>query len=251
VPLQDDLLGGVRHAQRLGLRQCALPLERPYSLAWRFRRFQIRRSHPQLPFKVENGILAIEVSKGPDGKWQSGLLSSTDPEGHGYAQQYGYFEARAKIPPGPGVWPAFWLTTNQPKTVPEPGVEFDMMEYYGRAPDEFKSTIHVWYKGDEKSKTRHEGMKTKVPSGSLSEDFHLYGIDIAADWTVYYLDRKEIGRMKTPVEHKKPLTILVNLGLGPGWPIDKTPNPSFFYVDYVRAYERDDQKAASCGAAAH
>jgi len=28
----------------------------------------------------------------------------------------------------------------------------------------------------------------------------------------------------------------VDLALGGGWPIDGTPNPSYMYVDYVRAY---------------
>jgi hypothetical protein len=30
----------------------------------------------------------------------------------------------------------------------------------------------------------------------------------------------------------------VDLALGSGWPIDQTPNPSFLYVDYVRAYSK-------------
>jgi hypothetical protein len=33
-----------------------------------------------------------------------------------------------------------------------------------------------------------------------------------------------------------PFTILVNLGLGSGWPIDKTPNPSIMEVDYIRVW---------------
>ncbi len=37
-------------------------------------------------------------------------------------------------------------------------------------------------------------------------------------------------------EIKIPLYIPVDLALGGGWPIDKTPNPSYMYVDYIRAY---------------
>jgi hypothetical protein len=33
------------------------------------------------------------------------------------------------------------------------------------------------------------------------------------------------------------MMLLLNLALGGGWPIDKTPNSSFMYVDYVRAYQ--------------
>src|ERR1700751_6012540 len=66
---------------------------------------------PGFPFVVENGILRIEARKGEDGKWRSGLLSSRSADGFdapGFAQQWGYFEIRAKLPAGPGVWPAFW-----------------------------------------------------------------------------------------------------------------------------------------------
>jgi hypothetical protein len=31
---------------------------------------------------------------------------------------------------------------------------------------------------------------------------------------------------------------MVDLALGGGWPIDKTPDPSVMQVDYVRAYVR-------------
>ena len=61
------------------------------------------------PFTLEGGILRIEARKNDKGKWESGLLASADSSGRGFSQQYGYFEMRAKLPKGPGVWPAFWL----------------------------------------------------------------------------------------------------------------------------------------------
>jgi hypothetical protein len=36
------------------------------------------------------------------------------------------------------------------------------------------------------------------------------------------------------------LIVLVDLALGSGWPIDRTPNPSIMQIDYVHVYERDD-----------
>jgi hypothetical protein len=67
------------------------------------------------PFTIEKGILRIEARKDDslkdkwNRKWAAGLLSSNDPKGNGFSQQYGYFEMRAKLPAGAGVWPAFWL----------------------------------------------------------------------------------------------------------------------------------------------
>jgi hypothetical protein len=70
--------------------------------------------------------LNIIARKGPDGKWVSGLLSSVDAAGHGFAQSNGYFEARMKMPPGPGVWPAFWLGSNN---AGDYSAEIDIVEY--------------------------------------------------------------------------------------------------------------------------
>jgi hypothetical protein len=33
--------------------------------------------------------------------------------------------------------------------------------------------------------------------------------------------------------------VLLDLGLGSGWPIDKAPSPSVMEVEYVRAYQKD------------
>ena len=189
---------------------------------------------PAFPFTVNNGILRIEARKGSDGKWRSGLLASSDPKGDGFFQKFGYFEMRAKLPPGPGVWPAFWLIANKdPKT----SAEIDILEYYGVGPDIYHSTVHIWPKSPEIEKQMYH-VQHSVPYGSLSADFHTYGASVEDDMIIFYLDRKEMGRVPTPPEAKRPMFILLNLALGSGWPIDKTINPSYMYVDYVRAYRR-------------
>jgi hypothetical protein len=99
---------------------------------------------PAFPFTLRDGILRIEARKGADDKWRSGLLASAHPDGTGFAQRYGYFEARAKLPEGPGVWPGFWLNANQPRTDKDPGVEIDVLEYYGQFPEGFHSSVHIW-----------------------------------------------------------------------------------------------------------
>ena len=193
------------------------------------------------PFIVKNGVLTIRARKHENGKWTSGLLSSADPTTAGFALQYGYFEARMKLPPGPGVWPAFWLAANSRKDDKTPSVEIDILEYYGQFPDSFHSVWHVWDKTDAKKNQGGE-IITKVPGGSLSDSFHTYGAEVTKDWIIFYLDRREIGRKPTPPEHTKPLMMLVNLALGSGWPIDKTPNPSDLLVDYVHAFAPDPAK---------
>ncbi len=191
------------------------------------------------PFFVKDGMLTIRARKHENGQWTSGLLSSADPTQAGFAMAYGYFEARMKFPPGPGTWPAFWLAANKGKDDKTPSVEIDIVEYYGKFTDGFHSVLHVWKDGKD---TRGEDHITSVPKDSLVNDFHTYGAEVTKDWIIYYLDRREIARMKTPAEHHAPLMMLVNLALGSGWPIDKTPNPSDLLVDYVHAYAPDEAK---------
>jgi beta-glucanase (GH16 family) len=189
---------------------------------------------PGFPFSVENGILRIEARQEADGKWRSGLLSSTDHYGRGFSQQFGYFEMRAKLPKGPGLWPAFWLVGNAD---PDTSAELDIMEYYGAFPDMYESVVHVWKKSD-RGRAYQALLRHQVPTGSLSEDFHLYGASIEPDWIVLYLGRTEVGRTPTPPEFHRPMFILLNLAMGAGWPINETPNPSVLQVDYVRAYRQ-------------
>jgi hypothetical protein len=42
----------------------------------------------------------------------------------------------------------------------------------------------------------------------------------------FFLDGKEFWRHPKPRERDAPLYPIVNLALGSGWPIDKTPDPS-------------------------
>lgn len=186
------------------------------------------------PFSIVDGNLRIEVKK--DGEiWKSGLLCSVDTAGNGFAQQYGYFEMRAKFPKGPGTWPAFWLLALQKLIDPTSmGFEVDIVEQYGREPNVMHSVLHWWYPDK-----RHESAENKFVVGDMTDDFHNYGFLWTEKEMIWYFDSKELWRQATPVESKTPMYVLVNLALGPGWPIDKTPNPSEMLVDYIRVYAKN------------
>jgi hypothetical protein len=195
------------------------------------------------PFTTENGILRIEAKKDSDGKWASGLLASSDPNGRGFAQQYGYFEMRAKLPKGPGVWPAFWLASVVDKKAPT-AFEIDVLEYYGNNSSRYQANVHAFQQHPVENAPASNYVwpplpfDVKVPPDALTDNFNTYGVMVTPEWIIFYLNRHEEFRMRTPPEHQRPLQVLVNLALGSGWPIDKTPNPSFMYVDYVHVYKR-------------
>jgi beta-glucanase (GH16 family) len=190
---------------------------------------------PGFPFQIDNGILRIEARKGEDGKWRSGLLASTDPKGAGFMQQYGYFEIRAKLPPGVGVWPAFWLIANKE---PDSSAEIDIMEHYGIGPANYESVVHVWPK-EGRGRREMNRVLHAIPEGSLYDRFNTFGATVESDWITFYFNRLPMGRIATPPEHHHPMFLLLNLAIGGGWPTDKTPSPSYMYVDYVRVWSRN------------
>jgi len=185
------------------------------------------------PFTVENGILRIEARKDGE-RWRAGLLSSMDPKGNGFAQKYGYFEMRAKLPKGLGTWPAFWLL-GAPSLLDKSatGIEIDVLEEYGVNPNALWTNVHLWYP----DKSHKADGRAYFVTG-MTEDFHNYGVMVDSAFIIFYYDGVELRRVRTPEEAKVPLYLLVDLALGGGWPIDETPNPSYMYVDYVRAYSK-------------
>jgi beta-glucanase (GH16 family) len=185
------------------------------------------------PFTVQDGVLRIEARKDGD-QWRAGLLSSVDPNGNGFSQQYGYFEMKAKLPKGEGTWPAFWLLgVERLKDKSVTNIEIDVVEQYGVNPHALHTVVHLWH-----ADGRHWADGQPFIVEGMTDDFHTYGVLVTPEDIVFYFDGVELRRIPTPEEAKVPLYVLVDLALGGGWPIDKTPNPSLMYVDYIRAYAR-------------
>lgn len=198
---------------------------------------QFTDPQPGFPFRTGPEGLTITARKGEDGRWRSGLLSSTDPKGDGFSAQYGYFEIETKLPPGKGTWPAFWLNTAGDV---DPSVEIDIMEYYGHWTDRYQMVVTVRAPGQEAKSQLHWA---HFAPGALLDSFHTVGAAVGRKHVVFYLDRREVWRTPTPKEHTKPLGILLNLALGSGWPIDETPNPSEMKVRRVSYFG----ELAGCG----
>jgi beta-glucanase (GH16 family) len=201
---------------------------------------------PGGPFSIKDGILTITASKDSEGRWTSGLIAAADATGAGTGTRYGYFEVRMKMPPGPGTWPAFWLAALKPVANSDRNVEIDVIEYYGQFTSSYQAVVHVWY--NDAAKNRGQLQKIDVPKNSLVEDFHTFGVDVSPQAIVFFRDGKQVWSQPTPPELTGPLYPLVNLALGSGWPIDRTPNPSTLLVDYVHVYGRDAGPPEGCPA---
>ncbi|WP_378949789.1 family 16 glycosylhydrolase [Mesorhizobium sp. ANAO-SY3R2] len=165
----------------------------------------------------------------------SGRLYAQRAGADRFAARQGYFEIRAKIPRGKGLWPAFWLLPSTQDARPE----IDIMEVIGNAPDVLEMHLHYT---DEKGQKQSVG--SNIRTVDLSADWHVYGLEWRPDAVIWYLDGKEAWRYQNaPGIPNEPMYLLLNLAVGgdwPGAPDDKTVFPAEFLVDYVRVWQRGD-----------
>jgi beta-glucanase (GH16 family) len=67
--------------------------------------------------------------------------------------------------------------------------------------------------------------------------WHTYGMLWTKQAITIYMDGAQLFTMATPAVAQQPMYILLDYGLGGGWPTNQTPNPSYMYVQYVRAWK--------------
>ena len=179
------------------------------------------------PFEVRDGVLhivakragAAQVSKLAGRNYYSGLISSLPT----IAQRYGYFEVRAKLPRGKGLWPALWLLP-QDQTWPP---ELDIMESIGD-PRRVYATVH--------SKAVQPN---SIPIDVPDDGFHTYAVSWDSANVVWYVDGREAARQPTAADLHKPMYLIANLAVGgqwPGAPDASTSFPAELQIDSVRIY---------------
>lgn len=190
------------------------------------------------------GDLVIEARKElADGKWTSGRMSTRGL----FAQQYGRFEARIKLPKGQGIWPAFWLLGANSKADGWPKCgEIDIMESLGHQP----STIHGSMHGPGYSGTHPLTGSYVLPGArTFADDFHVFAVEWEPNVVRFYVDHV-LYETQTPKNippgtqwvYDHPFFALLNLAVGGNWPKDPddtTVSPAFMLVDYVRVYARE------------
>jgi beta-glucanase (GH16 family) len=158
-----------------------------------------------------------------------------------FAQAYGRFEARIKIPRGQGLWPAFWMLGNDIGTNPWPNSgEIDIMENVGKEPNMVYGTLHgPGYSG---GSAISSGRSNPTP---YADAFHTYAVDWEPNAVTWYVDGQQYAR-KTPADirgnrwvYDHPFFMLLNVAVGGYWPGDpdgSTQMPQTMTVDYVRVY---------------
>lgn len=186
------------------------------------------------PFTTEDGIVVIKAEKRANGQWVSGMLSAWDACNSGFAQKYGYFETRARLPSVPGFWPAFWLVGVDKR---QGTAEIDVFEFLTHEPDEYSLGI---LKHPAKAGQAREGntSKVNVPRGQLSDKFNTYGVELNERDVIFYLNREEVWRTPMREEFHQPMYPLLSLAVDTGEMDSTTPDGVMMEVDYVHVYQR-------------
>lgn len=181
---------------------------------------------------MPGGGLRIRLQK-INNHWTSGVLSSVDNHGKGFAQQYGYFEMSAIFPPGNDTWPAFWMLNSAAKISGVPAGEIDIVEYIANPGfmDYIRSTLHDWSDGSAPAWSANS--VSPIPADG---NFHTYGLMWTAQSMTFYYDGKVMLNAATPSIMHQPYYPIIDLGIGAGWPTDQTPSINDMIVKYVRAY---------------
>ena len=191
--------------------------------------------------RVENGMLIIEARKE---KVEKNDYSSARLVTKGKAEwQYGKIEVKAKLPKGPGTWPAIWmLGATTPFNWPDDG-EVDIMEHVGFDQGNIHGSIHCkkYYHSIGTQKTDTTIVK------DCSEKFHVYGMEwdaenikISVDSKVYFTFKNEHSDYTGwPFDNK--MYLILNVAVGGNWGgakgVAQDIWPQRMEVDYVRMYQ--------------
>ncbi|MEX0644461.1 MAG: glycoside hydrolase family 16 protein [Parvularculaceae bacterium] len=186
------------------------------------------------PFKTRRGVLRIEARKISSDEWLAGLLSLRNTCDKGFAQLYGYFEARMMLPAEDGMWSAFWLIGVDRDMAT---AEVDVMEHLGHMPDRYTTALHL-HPRVETVERLDAGSAVNAEEGALSKGFNTFGVSVEEKETIFYFNRREIWRQPTTPEFRQPMYPIVNLAMDRGYISADTPERAYLYVDYVRVYQR-------------
>jgi len=198
---------------------------------------------------VEGGSLVIKALKetftGPDNitrNYTSARLLTKNR----FAQAYGRFEARLKVPYGQALWPAFWMLGDNIDAVNWPNCgEIDIMENIGREP----SIVHGTFHGPGYSGGQGISAAYSLPNGQkFADDFHTFAVEWEPNVMRFYVDGL-LYKTRTPADlpagktwvFDHPFFIILNVAVGGDWPGNPdatTVFPQQMLVDYVRVYQR-------------
>ncbi len=192
------------------------------------------------------GSTALDIQAKPaaSGGYTSGLIT-TEPS---FTQTYGYFEMKAELPQGSGLWPAFWLLPADKSWPPE----IDTLEAFGAPNAHGEGGANQYHVGAISGDSSQNNGGWQAVSPDIFNSYNTYGVKWDPQHITYYFDGQEVAQVNTPTDADKPMYMLANLAVGGNWPGDpnaSTPFPADMKIDWIRAYSNDPNAQATAAQA--
>jgi len=191
--------------------------------------------YTKMNHELKNGNLIITAKQEGDHYTSTRITTAGKKE-----FKYGYIEARAKLPVGKGIWPAFWmLGSNIGKAGWPLAGEIDILEYVGKEPDMVYTTLHT------KANHGENASSKKTEFKNIEEGYHVYAINWTKDSIEFYVDGKSVYTFAPSAKPEEvwpfnqPFYFIVNVAVGGnfgGPAVDNSIFPQEFFVDYIRVY---------------
>ena len=187
-----------------------------------------------------------------------------------FAFKYGRIEASMRLPGGQGIWPAFWmLSQNSPYGSWAATGEIDIMEAVnlgveggdtlfgsGGVNNTVFGTLHF---GGVDPDNVFNSIEYEVPT-DVTTEFHTYALEWDEDEFRWYVDDVLFATQtiwystaaEYPAPFDQPFHVLFNVAVGgelPGVPDDTTVFPVTMEVDWVRVYSGEDPEGGGGGPA--
>lgn len=191
---------------------------------------------------TDGQALRIRVERDGRGNFYSARINTAGK----VSFQYGYIEARMKLPYSQGMWPAFWMLGTNIGSAHWPGCgEIDIMENIGSRTGTNWGSLHgPGYSGGRAINATYN----LPPGGSFADDYHTFAILWLPDFIQYSVDGN-VYETRTPSDthgnpwvFNHPFFFILNCAVGgtfPGNPDGTTITPMNCYIDYIRVYKPD------------
>jgi len=201
------------------------------------------------PFSLDGNVLTVRA-QASNGAARGGMLNTATDNGQGYSFPLGsYVEFEAKLPAGPGAWPALWFTdvvSSADRTTYS--FEIDLVEQYGNNPAIVHSALHFWQGG---SSYPSSGIGSYTFQCNAYTGYHTYGFDYQADYLTFYYDRVQYWRVANSLSnvgsnvpaggYNRNLRVMINnapdvSGNEPDYVSQLAANPQDFKIKSVKVW---------------
>ena len=194
------------------------------------------------PFSVSGGVLdihaapSVDPSKTMGQNYTSGAITTF----HSFSQQYGYFEMRAQLPAASGMWPAFWMLSQEHVWPPE----IDALEAFGAVSPGGDGGAYSFHNGAVVTGSGGQGDWRDTNGANLYTQYNTFGVDWQADKITFYFNGQAAGSMATPSDFHRPMYLLANLAVGGNWAGAPRGETADMKIDYIRGFSKDGANPA-------